>query len=85
MKKYVAGAVLIGTFGLTGCATDPAYIAYRQKLAATSDPTPLTGSRVNIDSTERILRAVGNKEYNEQRLVNSLGNEIALKDKRPGG
>jgi sulfite reductase beta subunit-like hemoprotein len=43
------------------------------------------GSRLNKLSTERILRAVGNKEYNEQRIVNSLGNEISLREKRPGG
>lgn len=83
MKKTVTGIMLIGTVVLTGCATpDAEYIAYKQKLAASGDQTPLTGSLVNKQRTERILRAVGNKEYNEDRVVNSLGNELAIKDRK---
>jgi len=86
MKKYITSIALSGAVAVTGCAaTDPTYVAQREKMAVMEDSSPLTGSRLNKLSTERILRAVGNKEYNEQRIVNSLGNEISLREKRPGG
>jgi hypothetical protein len=86
MKKSVTSLALFATVAVAGCASpDLNYVAQREKMAVMEDSSPLTGSRLNKLSTERILRAVGNKEYNEQRIVNSLGNEISLREKRPGG
>jgi hypothetical protein len=78
MKKTVTGMVLMGSVVFAGCATpDAEYIAYRQKMAAAGKYSTLTGSMFNGDSTPHTLKIVGNKEYNDNRVINSLGNEIA--------
>lgn len=69
---------------LASCATDPAYMAYRQKVDASGKYATLTGSLSNGDSTPHTLKIVGNKEYNDNRVINSLGNEIANQVKNPG-
>ncbi|MBL8523880.1 MAG: hypothetical protein JNN20_09335 [Betaproteobacteria bacterium] len=70
---------------LAGCAIDPAYVAYRQKQDALGKYATLTGSLSNGDSTPHTLKIVGNKEYNDNRVVNSVGNDISLQvPKKPG-
>jgi len=78
MKKYFAGAVLISLVGMAGCASTAETEAYR-KYRASQDAgqETLTGSRLVKPTTERMVGAIGNKEYNELNLHKGIANSVA--------
>jgi hypothetical protein len=81
MKKYFVSAVVLGLFALGGCATDPNYAkAKAADIEKNGQADALTGSRLVKPTTERVVKAVGNKEYTEAGNVHtSIGNAVGLK------
>ena len=80
MNKVFAGAVLVGLISVAGCAVTPegeAYMKYR--AAQDAGQEALTGSRLIKPTTERMVGAVGNKEYNELNLHKGIANTVGGK------
>jgi len=82
MKKYFAGAVVLSLFALGGCATDPGYAqAKAAAIEKNGQADAITGSRLVKPTTERVVKAIGNNEYNETNAHTSIGNAVGLKSK----
>lgn len=81
MKKYLLGAVVAGLFVVGGCAADPNYAkAKAAEIEKNGQADALTGSRLVKPTTERVVKAVGNKEYTESGNVHtSIGNAVGAK------
>ena len=80
MRKYLLSAAVLGLFALSGCATDPGYAeAKRVAIEKNGQPDALTGSRLVKPTTERVVKAVGNNEYNQTNQHTSTGNAIGQK------
>ena len=81
MNKFLAGAIAFGLLAAGGCAgVDPSYVEAKQAAAAKGEePNLLTGSRLSKPTTERVVKAVGNNEYNETNKHTSIGNAIGAK------
>ena len=76
MNKIFAGAAIIGILGMAGCASTEEAEAYRKSHAA-NDKEALTGSRLIKPTTERMVGAIGNKEYTELNLHKGIANSVA--------
>lgn len=81
MNKVLAGAVVSGLMVVGGCASvDPSYADAKKTAAANGEePNLLTGSRLSKPTTERVVKAVGNNEYNETNKHTSIGNTVGAK------
>jgi hypothetical protein len=81
MQKILFGALVLGLMFVGGCATvDTNYgEAKKAAAAANGEPSLLTGTRLPKPTTERVLKAVGNNEYNETNPHTSIGNSAAFK------
>ena len=78
MNRYFASAIFIGIAGLTGCATTAESEAYQKYRAARdADQETLTGSRLIKPTTERMVGAVGNKEYSELNQHTGIANRVS--------
>jgi hypothetical protein len=77
MTKYFAGAVLIGVVGLAGCASPAETEAYRKYQAERdAGKETLVGSRLIKPTTERVVKAVGNDEYNQENQHTGIANKF---------
>jgi len=82
MNKFLCGAALSGLLAMTGCATvDQSYVDARKAAAARGEAPLLTGTRLTKPTTERVVKSVGNNEYNETNLHTSIGNASVFKEK----
>ncbi|MEP7155480.1 MAG: hypothetical protein ABI905_06885 [Betaproteobacteria bacterium] len=80
MKKVWVFAVTASLVGLAGCATKAETDAYvKYKASQTTDGETLTGSRLVKPTTERMVGAIGNKEYNELNLHKGIANSVGDK------
>lgn len=81
MVKYLASIAAVAAIGLSGCATtEPQAAATGQAQAAApkGEKQTLVGTRLERKTTERIVRSVGNTEYKETNLHQSLANNPAV-------
>ena len=75
MNKYFAGAFLVGLVGSVGCASTTESAAYRKYQAdRDADRETLLGSRLIKPTTERMVKAVGNEEYNQENQHLGIAN-----------
>lgn len=81
MNKYLAGAILIGIVGFTGCASTAETESYqkRHQAAKDADQETLVGTRLAKPTTERVVKAVGNNEYNRDNQHRGIANEVGMK------
>ncbi len=77
MKKLLVCAVVVGVAGLAGCATTEESEAY-QKYRASRDAgqETLVGSRLVKPTTERLVKAIGNNEYNQENQHRGIANSL---------
>lgn len=84
--KLMQLVALLGPLALAACASAPSQEAVASATgAAAAAPVPpqamanqpLTGSRIpGRQSTDRLLKAVGNQDYRDSTLVKSYGNTL---------
>ena len=81
MNKFLSVGLVVGLLAAGGCAGVDAGYAEAKKTAAAQgeEPNLLTGSRLSKPTTERVVKAVGNNEYNETNKHTSIGNAIGAK------
>ncbi len=80
MKKYLAVVFASALMAAGGCATvDTKYVESKKAAAANGEPDLLTGSRLVKPTTERVVKSVGNNEYNETNKHTSIGNALGAK------
>lgn len=81
MDKLLIIVVTSSLLALGGCAgVDPTYADAKKVATANGDePNLLTGSRLSKPTTERVVKAVGNNEYNETNKHTSIGNSVGAK------
>ena len=81
VNKLLIIAVTSSLLAFGGCAgVDPTYADSKKAAAANGDePNFLTGSRLSKPTTERVVKAVGNNEYNETNKHTSIGNSVGAK------
>ena len=79
MNKFLLAAVTLSLLATGGCAGVDSSYADAKKAAAAAEPNLLTGSRLSKPTTERVIKAVGNNEYNETNKHTSIGNAIGAK------
>ncbi len=79
MNKYLASAIVVGIAGLAGCASTAETEAYQKYQAARdAGQETLVGSRLIKPTTERLVKAIGNNEYNQDNQHTSIANNKAL-------
>jgi len=77
MNKYLMGAIAIAIAGLAGCATTAETEAYKKYQASRdADKETLVGSRLIKPTTERMVKAVGNTEYNQDNQHTGIANRF---------
>ena len=80
MNKYIAVAVASALMAAGGCAgVDTNYVESKKAAAANGEPDLLTGSRLSKPTTERVVKGVGNNEYNEANQHRSISNTVGAK------
>ncbi|MEO8102652.1 MAG: hypothetical protein ABI790_09005 [Betaproteobacteria bacterium] len=80
MNKYFTGTLLFAIAGLAGCASTAETDAYRKSRATpAAGQETLVGSRLVKPTTERIVKAVGNNEYNQENQHRGIANEVGAK------
>lgn len=67
MKKFLLSTAVLAVLGLAGCAVDPNYANSYPKVAADRDAEPITGTRLPKPTTEKLVKAVGNKDYKDEQ------------------
>ena len=82
MNKFLCGAAVTVLLATVGCATvDQNYVDAKRAAAARGEASLLTGTRLTKPTTERVVKSVGNNEYNETNLHTSIGNASVFKEK----
>lgn len=77
MNRYFVASMLVGIVALTGCASTGDNEAYRKYQAERdAGKETLVGSRLVKPTTERIVRAVGNVEYNQDNQHTGIANRF---------
>ena len=79
MNNLFMVAAILTLLATGGCAGVDSSYADAKKAAAAEEPNLLTGSRLSKPTTERVIKAVGNNEYNETNKHTSIGNAIGAK------
>ena len=81
MNKFLSVGLVVGLLAASGCAgVDAGYVEAKKTAAMQGvEPNLLTGSRLSKPTTERVVKAVGNNEYNETNKHTSIGNAIGAK------
>ena len=80
MNKCLAVAVASALMVAGGCAgVDTNYVEAKKAAAANGEADLLTGTRLAKPTTERVVKAIGNNEYNETNKHTSIGNTIGAK------
>ena len=81
MNKYLAGAIFIAIAGLAGCASTAETEAYQKRSQAAKDGEPdiTVGTRLARPTSERLVKAVGNNEYNADVQHRGIANEVGMK------
>ncbi len=81
MRSIWLGLTIAGLTVAAGCATTPETAQTTNGFQVVkADNLPYTGSRLQKATTERLLKSVGNREYNETTFHTSISNQI-----KPGG
>ena len=77
MNKFFAVTFLIGIVGSAGCASTAETEAYQKsRVSKAADNDALTGSRLVKPTTERMVNAVGNKDYKESTQHTGIANRV---------